>query len=231
MIASLKSKRDKNLAAPYPACGGDGRPTGNIRFRGPGPFCPPVPGGAAAPLFQPMRPFHPVRRSYPILLAAGLLLLAACSSNKREPACPRASILSDAATVTKFRDGPGRDLTDVVSRGEIVDIATQCEYDKRGVTMTLQVAIAGTRGPADRSREAAFDYFVAVADPQRNILAKEVFRVQFKFSENQTRVGTVDEIEPRIPLKDVMKAPDYQVLVGFQLTPDEIEWNRKQHGG
>ena len=82
------------------------------------------------------------------------------------------------------------------------------------------------RGPADRSRAAEFDYFVAVADPQRNILAKEVFRVQFKFAPNEQRVGTVEEIEPRIPLKARADGVDYQIIVGFQLTPEEIEWNR-----
>jgi hypothetical protein len=160
----------------------------------------------------------------PLLLAATLAPLAAC--NRTPPACPRASIINDGASVTRFRDGPGRDLTDVTMQAEIVDIAVECDYDRRGVDVALQVAIAATRGPADRSRAADFDYFVAVADPQRNILAKEVFRVQFKFAPNEQRVGTVDEIEPRIPLKSRADGVEYQIIVGFQLTPEEIEWNR-----
>lgn len=160
----------------------------------------------------------------PLLLTAALAPLAAC--NRTPPACPRASIISDGSTITKFREGTGRDLTDVVAQGEIVDVAVDCDYDRRGVDVALQVAIAATRGPADRSRAAEFDYFVAVADAQRNILAKEVFRVQFKFAPNEQRTGTVDEIEPRIPLKSRADGVEYQIIVGFQLTPEEIEWNR-----
>jgi hypothetical protein len=164
------------------------------------------------------------RLTAPLLLVAALAPLAAC--NRTPPACPRASIIGEGASVTKFREGTGRDLTDVVAQAQIVDVAVECDYDRRGVDVALQVAIAATRGPADRSRVAEFDYFVAVADPQRNILAKEVFRVQFKFAPNEQRVGTVDEIEPRIPLKSRADGVEYQIIVGFQLTPEEIEWNR-----
>ncbi|HEX2116887.1 MAG TPA: hypothetical protein VHM01_20990 [Alphaproteobacteria bacterium] len=160
----------------------------------------------------------------PVIAAAALL--SAC--NRTPPACPRASIISDGSTVTKFREGTGRDLTDVVMQGEIVDVAVECDYDRRGVDVALQVAIAATRGPADRSRVAEFDYFVAIADPQRNILAKEVFRVRFQFQQNQARTGIVEDIEPRIPLKSRAEGVEYQIIVGFQLTPEEIEWNRNQ---
>jgi hypothetical protein len=165
-----------------------------------------------------------IRLLVPLLLLGILAPLAAC--NRTPPACPRASIIGDGASVTKFREGTGRDLTDVTAQAEIVDVAVDCNYDRRGVDVALQVAIAVQRGPADRSRAAEFDYFVAVADPQRNILAKEIFHVGFRFPQNQQRVGTVEEIEPRIPLKARADGVDYQIIVGFQLTPEEIEWNR-----
>lgn len=159
-----------------------------------------------------------------LLVVAALALLSAC--NRTPPACPRATILNDGATVTKFRDGPGRDLTDVTARAEIVDVAVDCDYDRGGVDVAMQVAIAATRGPADRARAADFDYFVAIADARRNILAKEVFRVRLEFPQTQSRVGTVEQIEPRIPLKDRAEGVDYEIVVGFQLTPEELEWNR-----
>lgn len=156
--------------------------------------------------------------------------LAACTGQAPQ-ACPRASVPADVSTVTKFRDGPGRDLTDVVVEGEIVEIAATCRYDRRGVDVSLQVAIAGSRGPADRARAASLDYFVALVDPQQNVVAKEIFRVQIAFPDNQARSGLVDEIEPRIPIADPARASEYQILVGFQLTPEELDWNRRRRGG
>ena len=160
----------------------------------------------------------------PALLAAVLVLLSAC--NRTPPVCPRVTVLGDGASVTKFRDGTGRDLTDVTAQADIVDVAVECDYDRTGVDVAMQVAIAATRGPADRARVADFDYFVAVADAQRNILAKEVFRVRVQFPQSQSRVGQVEEIAPRIPLKDRAQGGTYQIVVGFQLTPEELEWNR-----
>jgi hypothetical protein len=167
-----------------------------------------------------------------VLMIGAAVLLAGCSSTekaeKREAACPQAVIPADSAKITRFRDGPGRDMTDVVSEGEILDILVQCKYDKKSVNVDLQVALGSTRGPADRSKVTEYDYFVAVVDPEQNILTKEPFRVRFEFKDNQTKLGSIEELEPRLPLKDVMKGPDYQILIGFQLTPEELAWNRDQ---
>jgi hypothetical protein len=161
------------------------------------------------------------------LAAFALALLAAACSNPPEPACPEGSILAELATVTRFQ-GAGRDLTDVVNQGEIADLLIQCKYDRRGVTIDLQLAVAAMRGPADRARRVEFDYFVAITDPQKRIIAKEPFHISFDFADNRTRVVQVEEIEPRIPLADLKQATAYEILIGFQLTPDEIAWNRAQ---
>jgi hypothetical protein len=168
---------------------------------------------------------RPLRFLAPLALAAAAaVVLSAC--NRTPPPCPRATILSEGSSVTKFRDGTGRDLTDVTAQADIVDVAVECSYDRGGVDVAMQLAIAATRGPADRARVADFDYFVAVADAQRNILAKEVFRVRFQFPQTQSRVGQIEEIAPRIPLKDRADGVTYQIVVGFQLSPEELEWNR-----
>lgn len=168
-------------------------------------------------------------RAVPVLLAA-LLAVTACSrSEKPEAACPQGVIPADSASVTRFRDGPGRDLTDIVVEGEIVNILVQCKYDKKSVTVDLQIAVTGDRGPADRSRVAEFDYWVAILDPQQNIVTKQPAKVRFEFRDNRTRMGQIlSEFEPYIPLADLKQAPQYQILVGFQLTAEELAWNRRQ---
>jgi hypothetical protein len=167
----------------------------------------------------------------PALAALALAaFVSGCGSDKAEPACPRGVIPADAAQITRFRDGPGRDLTDVVVTANILNmLVDQCKYDKNSVAVrNFQIAITADRGPADRSKAADFEYWVAVVDPERKILTRETFKVHFDFSE-LNHVGTViTDLEPRIPLPDVMKATEYQIVVGFQLTPDELAWNRKQ---
>jgi hypothetical protein len=159
-------------------------------------------------------------------------LAAGCGSSKPEPACPRGIIPIDASKITRFRDGPGRDLTDVLVTGNIQNILVdECKYDKDSVAINnFQLAITADRGPADRSRAADFEYWVAVVDPERKVLKREAFNVHFDFAELNHVGVVVSDLVLRIPMTDIMKAPGYQIVVGFQLTPQELEWNRSQRG-
>jgi hypothetical protein len=164
---------------------------------------------------------------------AAALLAAACSGEPPTAvACPRPGILPDANTVAVFRDGGGRDITDMLVQSQIVDVRVDCTYAKRGsrpsVLLELQIAIAAERGPADRTRRAAVPYFVAIVDAERNVVAKETFTAAFEWTDNRPRVGRVDVWEPYIPLERNMDGPTYQVMVGFQLTADQLAWNRSQ---
>ncbi len=167
----------------------------------------------------------------PLLLTA--LAIGSCS--RSEPvsiACPQGIIPADAAKVTRFRDGPGRDMTDVIFEGEIYDILVQCKREKQTVVVDLQIGLAGTRGPADRTRLADLDFWVAIVDGKSHEPVERVAaRVRFEFKDNRTRQTMVfDEMEPVIPVKNPNDAAQYQVMVGLQLTPDELAWNRQQSG-
>lgn len=145
--------------------------------------------------------------------------------------CPQGLILADASEVTVFRDGPGRDLTDVMVQARIADVVVDCKPERRQVRVDLQVAIAAERGPANRSGKQPVDYFVAVVDPQGQVMTRQSFRMNFEWPENRQRVGQVDDLEPRIPIEAPDKAPEYQIWVGLQLTEEQLNWNRRSKGG
>lgn len=175
------------------------------------------------------------------LIAMPLLAVAACSSDNEPPPgeiCPRISALSEAATLTKFAAGPGRDLTDVDYEAKIVDIRYGCTFtENENDTPILAVAVApvfeANRGPANSDRQARIRYFVAIADPQRTILNKKTFDLQVAFPGNRSRV-TVSPDDPPvtidIPPVAGRSGPDYHVFVGLQLTPAELEFNRRRQG-
>lgn len=166
-------------------------------------------------------------RSLGILVAT--LAVAGCGIFGRsapQPECPNVAILGDAAIVTKFRDQSGRDLSDVTFTAEVVDIEANCSYDRTSVNVELKALLAVTRGPADRNRVVDLDYFVAITDPQQTPVAKQPFRVRFEFRDQITRLSRVEELEQRIPLRDLRLGPRYQIVIGFQLTEDELAYNR-----
>ena len=169
-------------------------------------------------------------RTTAAVLALTVLAAGCGSGDKVEPACPEGVIPLDASKITVFRDGPGRDLTDVLSTANIQNMLMQCRYEKNAVDIyNFQIAITADRGPADRSKMADYEYWIAIVDPQRNVLLRKTYKQHFDFPGNLTHVGTVvSDLDLRIPMPDVMKAPSYQVVIGFQLTPDQLAWNRSQ---
>lgn len=171
---------------------------------------------------------------------SALVLLAgtgcSSSSDKRGPLCPRLSVLSDAAALTRFADGAGQDLVDVDYQVEITDVLSRCQYEENEsegqvVVVAMAPVMIANRGPANRDRVARFDYFVSVVNSERVVLNKQAFSMLVEFPGNRTRVALRDDDPPvtvDIPLATDRSATDYEILVGLQLTPDELEYNRRR---
>ena len=165
------------------------------------------------------------------LVAVGLAgLVAGCgeSPDKFAPACPRPSILGDASDLQRFR-GAGRDFLDTSLQGRITSINGSCTADgSKAVVATVTVGIELTRGPAAAGRTTEVAFFVAVSRGDK-VLDKQVYTLQAVFPENTDRLRlTGDSVDLRLPVSPTMKADAYQVTTGFQLTPAELEANRRQ---
>lgn len=140
--------------------------------------------------------------------------------------CPRVAIVDDAAQMMVFRPGPGRDLTDVALRGVIAGFDGGCEYFEDHVNVAMRLSIAAEQGPAATGDSAELDYFIAIADPEGRILTKEVFDASVRFPPGGDQAGTVETLDYRIPLEEPAAGRFYRVLVGFQLTPEQLDYNR-----
>ena len=82
------------------------------------------------------------------------------------------------------------------------------------------------RGPAAAERRANVAYFVAVLEGDR-ILDKQIFPLRAEFPANADRVRlTGDDVELRLPVRPDKTAAAYRIEVGFQLTPEELAFNR-----
>ncbi len=160
------------------------------------------------------------------------MALASCAGNETaQPSCPNVAVVAETAQVTKFRPGPGRDLTDVVVDARIADFDGSCTIDtgegaNGEVEVELRLLITASRGPANQDRRAQVRYFVAVGDNNSAILAKETFTSAFEFEGNRSTQSMIEELDQRIPLRAGESGEGYQILVGFQLSEEEIAYNR-----
>ena len=169
------------------------------------------------------------------LLRSGLvsvffaLVLTACQNTDPPVFCPLAVQVHDASYLARFV-GQGRDLTDMLFEAELIDVAVLCEVEEEEqpaeVELEVVVTVKAIRGLADQLREAKFNYFVAVADPERKVLVREVFDMTVPFEGNRTRVAVEDKLETEFTVPTAANAADYKVYVGFELTPEEVDYNR-----
>ena len=173
----------------------------------------------------------PISRRATCLLATAAAL-AACSAPKPTefaPSCPRVAIVADAADLSRYRPGGGQDLTDLVLDGRIAGFKGGCEREDRDhVRTTLTVDLQMLRGPATQGRRAQVSYFVAVRDGDR-ILDKQTYNLGVTFPDNQDQMRmTGPETSLLVAVSKEKAAAAYDVLIGFQLSPEELALNRRR---
>jgi hypothetical protein len=164
-----------------------------------------------------------------IFSLAGTVPLAGCDTGSGQfaPACPQRSLLADAADVTLFRPS-GQDITDTILDGRITGLNATCSSVNRNlVRAKLSVVAQLTRGPAAQGRRTSVPYIVAVTDSADNPLDREEFAFAATFPANvDTITVTGDEITLNFPVSPDRSAAAYKILVGFNLTPAELAYNR-----
>jgi len=169
-----------------------------------------------------------------VLILSGLVMAGCSWFEKSTPhPCPRVSILADAAQVIQFRQGGGRDVTDVAYKGEVSSVTSECEYikDNKVIDMTVTITLVAARGSSAQSGDINLPFFVAVVDRKTQaILNKKAFQSPVPFPEGRRRSGVAEQISERISLTDGKTAADYEILVGLQLTEDQLEEMRKLRG-
>ena len=146
--------------------------------------------------------------------------------------CARVNILGEANKITVFAPGGGRDLTDVEYTAEFREIESDCDLDKsdRIVEASTEFQVVATRGPAARNRQIELPIFVALARAD-GVIDKRQYPLKVIFPAGEDRIAVFDAIEgTRIYLEQGETGSEYEILVGFQLTRNQLEYNRRQSG-
>jgi hypothetical protein len=162
----------------------------------------------------------------------GFLAFSGCSlisSSKPQQACPAAVILRPLANTAVFGPTAEPKPDNVASYGVLSEVDRTCDYTGDAVQMTLDVIVVGQRGPAGKANSVDFTYFVAVTAPGQQVLSKKPFSVHIAFEPDQVRAGVTDHIVETIPLGG-NKGSDLNLLVGFQQTPQAVEFYKHYRG-
>ena len=168
-----------------------------------------------------------VARGLPGLLAGILLLLGACSSNEAKVSvltCPQVYMVEDAMRYVEYAPGEGHDLIDERYDARMINVEWLCTFltDQNRVDMEVRFGMRANMGPAAKEAVGRFPYFVAVADPDGKIIAKQVFAIDIAFPGNAIEIGHIESVFQKLTYASLARAAEYTVYIGFQLTPEQL---------
>lgn len=142
--------------------------------------------------------------------------------------CPYVKVLYDAGRYVEFKDGREASAN-VAYSGEIQSISAGCAYkDDEPITLKMQVLFELGKGPQAEGSSKTYRYWIAVTQRNEAVIAKEYFNLPVRFQPGQDRVYVTEEVNqvviPRAKL--TTSGSNFEVLVGFDVTPEMAEFNR-----
>ena len=175
------------------------------------------------------------RRAAAVILLGLLTLLDGCGPGKDEfaPVCPRADLLWQAADLSRYRDESAtasQDVRNLVLSGRIVAVPAKCEAGDSAKQLAADVGVTVhlVRGPAMQGREADVPFFLAVTEGGR-ILDKQVYQTHIVFPPNVDQLILTSALVHMVfPVSPTKSGAAYTVLAGFQLTEQELAFNRRK---
>lgn len=143
--------------------------------------------------------------------------------------CPLMGVLYDSSRVVDFAAPDSQRYANIEYTAEMQGIRGLCRYvEADPITMSIEVDMAFGRGPAAQGQRQTYRYWVAVARRGRAPIEKAYFDVDVTWDRGENVVTRTERIEhiviPRATAET--SGENFEVLVGFELTPEQLQFNR-----
>lgn len=147
--------------------------------------------------------------------------------------CPKLKIVEDLAEISQFAKPQEPRADELVSMARFTGLDAGCQVAGNSVILEMSLDFDGVLGPVglkSGGSEAnfAYPYFISVINPQGQILSKDVFALAMVYPQGQIQMHKQDRLRQVIPLMPGQSAGQFQVVVGFQLSTDELIYNRSK---
>jgi|GEM_PF-976883 len=154
-----------------------------------------------------------------------VLSLTACSSDKEKKAerlCPQTAIIRELEHVMDYGvETP--DSKTLVATALMKKVTGRCEYTDTGVDVGFELIVAAGKGPRLGGDKVNFPFFVSILTPEQKIVAKEQMTAEFSFSGSSKVTEQIEQLHVFIPMDKDADGTNYQVLMGFQLSEDQLK--------
>ncbi len=144
--------------------------------------------------------------------------------------CPPVQARTDLKDLFDFYNPEKPSDASKISEIHITDVKNSCRVEGESLVMQIDLALTGKVGPKARVKATdkpsfAYPYFVAVTDADGVVVAKEIFAASIAYAPNQNEITQRESVFQTMPIPDEKKGQSYNVIVGFQLTPEQLAYN------
>jgi hypothetical protein len=138
-------------------------------------------------------------------------------------------VLYESSRLVEFQGDGRQRYANVAYTGEMQDVRGLCRYiGEDPIVMNIEVDMSFGRGPAATGNTRQYRYWVAVARRGGVPVAKQYYTVDVEFPRDQDVMVSTQRIEqiviPRA--NSDISGQNFEILVGFDLTPEQVEFNR-----
>jgi hypothetical protein len=143
--------------------------------------------------------------------------------------CPLMGVLYDNSRMVDFAQADNERYANIEYTGEMQGVRGLCRYvDADPIRMSIEVDMAFGRGPASQADRQTYRYWVAVARRGYAPIEKVYFDIEARWDRDEQVVRYTQEIEdiviPRA--NSETSGENFEILVGFELTPEQLAFNR-----
>ena len=148
--------------------------------------------------------------------------------------CPSISVVDDLKSLSQFKDPAAPSKANFISKISIGDAISGCSYNGDNVVLQMNIRFEGEIGPEGRVKDSrttriSYPYFIAITTPQGNIISKEVHALTIGYGTDDIDKTQEERLRQILPLDGNALGPDHEILIGMQLTPQQLAFNRQQN--
>jgi hypothetical protein len=166
------------------------------------------------------------RAGFVLTVAAALFACGSTSNPNAGNPCPHLIPAPGADSIVLFGPGGGHDRKDVIIGGKVYSATATCTRESVGLAVNAEIEFYAERANL-LVKDTVFPYFVALIDPQEHVLVQESYQVPIEFHPGESYRRTyAEKITIHLPVQNRAAATNYAVVIGFQLTPDQLAFNR-----
>lgn len=145
--------------------------------------------------------------------------------------CPEIELVRDLKELHQFSGHNNYDHNDKIATVTLVEIDGQCQYRGNEMALRIDMTFDAVLGPKSRIFDQdqptiSYPYFIAITDSTGEIVDKELHGVSLRFSSDENSKTHIEDFKKIVNLNNLSGTPPYIIMVGFQLSPEELHYNQ-----